>query len=68
MRSSASKAGTIVLDEQLVFDAILTLALLRSRLALRLAIDNLSDAPDQDVLGSPLPGRSYHAELELRWF
>jgi vitamin B12 transporter len=64
----ADAAGLIVLDAQTTFDLDLTALLLSERIALRAAIQNLFDARRFDVLGFPLPGRSYHAAAEAWWW
>jgi vitamin B12 transporter len=64
----ADAAGLIVLDAQTSFDLDLTVLLLSERIALRAAAENVFDARRFDVLGFPLPGRSYHAAAEAWWW
>ena len=63
---AADPAGLIVLDEQaeLGVDAAVAFA---KRVALTARMENALDVQTYDVVGYPLPGRSFHAELEVRW-
>jgi vitamin B12 transporter len=63
----ADPAGLVVIDGQTLFDLELTLLFLRRRLAARFAVDDVFDAPHFDVVGFPLPGRSFHATFEATW-
>jgi vitamin B12 transporter len=64
----ADAAGLIVLAAQTTFDLDVTALLLSERIALRAAVENVLDARRFDVLGFPLPGRSYHAAAEAWWW
>ena len=44
-----------------------SLALL-APLALRAWVANLLDSPQQDMVGLPLPGRTFHGSAELSWW
>ena len=37
------------------------------RLGARVRAANVLDQPRRDVVGYPLPGRSFHASVELSW-
>ena len=63
----ADNAGLTVLPEQHLVDIEARSAWLGRDIGLRLAMRNAMDARQLDLLGLPLPGRSYHAQLEA-WF
>jgi len=41
---------------------------LKNRLALRAWVSNLLDSPQLDMVGLPLPGRSFYGSAELTWW
>ena len=63
----ADPAGLIVLPASQVLSADGALSLFRGLLVLRVALDNILDERELDLLGFPLPGRSVNlgANLEL---
>jgi vitamin B12 transporter len=61
----ADPAGQNVLPEQHFVDVEAAARLFGERLALRVALDNLFDTQTSDLIGLPVPGRSYHATLAL---
>jgi outer membrane receptor protein involved in Fe transport len=58
-------AGQSVLPEQHFVDLEASAHFFDSRLIARAALDNLFDTQTSDLIGLPVPGRSYHASLEL---
>jgi iron complex outermembrane receptor protein len=48
-------------------DLLLDLLFLQRRLGAQLRLANLADSGNADVLGLPLPGRSVHGSMEVRW-
>jgi len=60
-------AGLTVLPEQNVFDLEATSSHFEARLLARVALRNVFDARQLDLIGLPVPGRSVAGELEL-WF
>lgn len=60
-------AGLTVLPAQSLFDAELATTHLDGALQVRMAVRNVFDARQLDLLGLPVPGRSAHVELEA-WF
>lgn len=63
----ADPAGLVVLPEQHAIDAAARIRLVEPDIELGLAFNNLSDERQIDMLGQPLPGRSYHASLQAWW-
>jgi iron complex outermembrane receptor protein len=63
----ADQSGQTVLPVQNVVDIEATTAHLGGAIIGRAAVRNVFDAPQADVLGMPLPGRSFHAEIEAWW-
>ncbi len=61
----ADPAGLIVIAGHTTLDLDLNVTLLKSRLSLRLACDNVLNARAYDSVGLPLPGRSLYASMEL---
>jgi vitamin B12 transporter len=61
----ADPAGQIVLPEQHFVDLEAAAHFLDDRLIARAALDNLFDSQTSDLLGLPVPGRSYHGSLAL---
>lgn len=61
----ADPAGQNVLPEQHFVDVEAGAHFFGERLALRVALDNLFDTQTSDLIGLPVPGRSYHATLSL---
>lgn len=60
-------AGLTVLPAQNIWDVEATSSHLGARLIARLAVRNVFDARQLDLIGLPVPGRAAHAELEV-WF
>jgi vitamin B12 transporter len=60
-------AGQNVLPEQNLCDIELAGSFLEGRVTLRAALRNAFDAQTSDLIGLPVPGRSYHAALELSY-
>jgi iron complex outermembrane receptor protein len=60
-------AGLIVIDAQAIVDADFTLSFLDQRITSRVRLANVFNAPNFDVVGYPLPGRSLHASVEAWW-
>ena len=60
----ADPAGLVVLDEQTRIDLDVALAF-AELVTLRGRMQNVGDARVYDVVGYPLPGRSFHAQLEV---
>lgn len=58
-------AGLIVIPEQSIFDLELSQSFFKDRAVLRARAANLFDAARFDVVGYPLPGRSFYFSLEL---
>jgi iron complex outermembrane receptor protein len=58
-------AGQSVLPEQHFVDLEAAAHFFERRLIARAALDNLFDTRTSDLIGLPVPGRSYHASLEL---
>jgi len=67
----ADRAGLAVVPQQasvdVLFDALLTFADAQPALTWRQRLTNLLDSPRFDVVGFPLPGRSYYSSLEIQW-
>lgn len=63
----ADPAGLVVLPEQSLWDAEFSVHWAKPELIARLAVDNLLDRRAQDLIGMPLPGRSFSAALEAWW-
>jgi vitamin B12 transporter len=63
----ADEGGQNVLPEQNFVDLEATTSHLGGTLIGRAAVRNVFDAQLADVLGMPLPGRSFHAEVEAWW-
>lgn len=63
----ADPGHSFYLSEQqdLALDA--SAALLKKRIGVRFSLSNLLDAPNQDLLGFPQPGRGFQALLEATW-
>lgn len=64
----ADQAGLIVIAAQTTVDIEASLRLYEGRIATLLAVRDLFDAKQFDVVGLPLPGRSYHLGGELWWW
>jgi len=62
----ADPAGQAVIPEQATFDVDATFECLDGHAMLRGRVADLFDAPRFDVVGFPLPGRSFFVSLELR--
>jgi iron complex outermembrane receptor protein len=58
-------AGQSVLPEQHFVDLEAALQFFERRLVARAALNNLFDSMTSDLLGLPVPGRSYHGSIEL---
>jgi iron complex outermembrane receptor protein len=63
----ADPAGLIVIEAQTTVDLELAGHFLERSVSGRLATRNVFDATQFDTVGYPLPGRSYHANVEA-WF
>ncbi len=63
----ADPAGLVVIGAQTLLDVGATLWFWRDRVALRGAVQDVTDAARSDVVGYPLPGRSVHGSAELVW-
>jgi iron complex outermembrane receptor protein len=63
----ADPAGLIVIEPHTTIDLEVGSHFLERSVAARLALRNLLDRPQFDTVGYPLPGRSYHANVEA-WF
>ncbi len=64
----ADPAGLIIIDQQALLDLEASALFFQRRLAARVAVKNVTDAPHFDVVGYPLPGRSVHASVEAWWW
>ena len=64
----ADPAGLIVLPAESQLDLEVTLFELGRRVSERLAVTDVLDTQNFDVLGLPLPGRAVHASLEAWWW
>ncbi|HEY4119755.1 MAG TPA: TonB-dependent receptor [Byssovorax sp.] len=64
----ADPAGLIVLPAESQLDLEVTLFELGRRISERLALTDVLDTQNFDVLGLPLPGRAVHASLEAWWW
>jgi iron complex outermembrane receptor protein len=60
-------AGFVVLPSQSRVDATTTISLKDPSIHLRISAQNLTNSESQDLLGYPLPGRSFHASVEAWW-
>jgi len=63
----ADPAGLIVIGEQWTFGFDAAAELLQRRLGLHASVENVTNAEQVDIVGYPLPGRSYHASAEYWW-
>jgi hypothetical protein len=63
----ADPAGLVVLPEQHQWDLHGRVHLVRPNLEFTAAVDDLFDTSSIDVIGLPLPGRTFHAALEAWW-
>jgi iron complex outermembrane receptor protein len=63
----ADPAGLIVLPEQWLLGFDLAVWLWEARVRVAAAVENALDRNQLDVVGYPLPGRSFHASAELWW-
>jgi vitamin B12 transporter len=63
----ADPAGTVTIPRLWNTDLVAVTRWFDERLTLRAAIDNLFDARSFDRVGLPLPGRTWHTSVELRW-
>jgi iron complex outermembrane receptor protein len=63
----ADDAGLVIIDAQTSVDTEINLSFLRRRLVFRGRIADMFDARLFDIVGYPLPGRSFHASLEAEW-
>jgi vitamin B12 transporter len=61
----ADPAGLIVLPEQSSLDLELGALVWRRRIGVRLRVANMLNTKSLDVVGLPLPGRSFHSSLEV---
>ncbi|MEB2311789.1 MAG: TonB-dependent receptor [Polyangiaceae bacterium] len=61
----ADPAGLIVLAPETLLDLGATVWCWQDRVAVRGAIDDVTDAARFDVVGYPLPARSFHGSVEL---
>lgn len=64
----ADPQGFVIIDQQALLDLEASALFFRRRLAVRLSVKNVTDAPHFDVIGYPLPGRSVHASVEAWWW
>lgn len=62
----ANRAGTALIPEQHTLDLDASVAALEGGLVLRARVVNLFDTARYDVVGFPLPGRSFFTSLEAR--
>jgi iron complex outermembrane receptor protein len=63
----ADPAGLIVIPHQGSLDLEAEARVLQEHLALRARLADLFDQRRFDVIGYPLPGRSFYASGELQW-
>jgi outer membrane cobalamin receptor len=64
---SSRAAAVTFLPAQSSFDLELALLSLLQYTDLRVRVANLFNAPRYDFIGYPLPGRSIHSSLEVKW-
>lgn len=64
----ADNAGLVVLEPELVFDVDVILRFFRDRLRFSASVENALDARYLDIIGLPLPGRSFHLSAESWWW
>jgi vitamin B12 transporter len=63
----ADPAGLIVIGEQWTFGFDAAVELVKRRLGVHASVENVGNAAQVDIVGYPLPGRSYHASAEYWW-
>jgi iron complex outermembrane receptor protein len=63
----ADPAGLLVIGAQTTVDTELTVSFWDRMLTARLRVADIFDAPVFDIVGYPLPRRSWHASLEGEW-
>jgi outer membrane cobalamin receptor len=64
---SSRAVGVAYLPAQSIFDLEVQLLGVLQYMDLRLRVANLFNSPRYDFIGYPLPGRSVHSSLEVKW-
>lgn len=66
-RRNADDAGDVHLSQQRDLGADAVVSFLGGRVTARASVSNLLDVNNEDILGFPLAGRSFHGGLEATW-